>query len=116
MNPVSGLVWLMVCQKCRLKCNTKQSDGNVFTILSINRPLEARRTRATTGLMATQNNDPRRKRPGNSTDRTLEQIRSEEHTSELQSLMRISYAVFRLKKKNITNDIRCTHQNKSTNT
>src|SRR3546814_2257575 len=28
--------------------------------------------------------------------------RSEEHTSELQSLMRISYAVFFLKKKNIT--------------
>src|SRR3546814_8378707 len=28
--------------------------------------------------------------------------RSEEHTSELQSLMRISYAVFYLKKKNIT--------------
>src|SRR3546814_4757460 len=27
-------------------------------------------------------------------------FRSEEHTSELQSLMRISYAVFRLKKKN----------------
>src|SRR3546814_5890243 len=29
-----------------------------------------------------------------------ERIRSEEHTSELQSLMRISYAVFCLKKKN----------------
>src|SRR3546814_3719683 len=29
-------------------------------------------------------------------------IRSEEHTSELQSLMRISYAVFCLKKKTIT--------------
>src|SRR3546814_6912564 len=29
-------------------------------------------------------------------------LRSEEHTSELQSLMRISYAVFCLKKKNIT--------------
>src|SRR3546814_8207121 len=28
--------------------------------------------------------------------------RSEEHTSELQSLMRISYAVFCLKKKNIS--------------
>src|SRR3546814_3160088 len=28
--------------------------------------------------------------------------RSEEHTSELQSLMRISYAVFCLKKKNLT--------------
>src|SRR3546814_8815078 len=34
------------------------------------------------------------------------QRRSEEHTSELQSLMRISYAVFCLKKKNIhSNDI-----------
>src|SRR3546814_501664 len=30
-------------------------------------------------------------------------IRSEEHTSELQSLMRISYAVFCLKKKNTKN-------------
>src|SRR3546814_4713742 len=29
----------------------------------------------------------------------LEELRSEEHTSELQSLMRISYAVFCLKKK-----------------
>src|SRR3546814_9862803 len=32
------------------------------------------------------------------------QFRSEEHTSELQSLMRISYAVFRLTKKIITNN------------
>src|SRR3546814_1057756 len=31
-----------------------------------------------------------------------EDVRSEEHTSELQSLMRISYAVFCLKKKNNT--------------
>src|SRR3546814_1735238 len=31
-----------------------------------------------------------------------EPLRSEEHTSELQSLMRISYAVFCLKKKTIT--------------
>src|SRR3546814_1360090 len=30
-------------------------------------------------------------------------LRSEEHTSELQSLMRISYAVFCLKKKNSKN-------------
>src|SRR3546814_8818658 len=36
--------------------------------------------------------------------------RSEEHTSELQSLMRISYAVFCLKKKkaNISNNVRLT--------
>src|SRR3546814_10033935 len=33
--------------------------------------------------------------------------RSEEHTSELQSLMRISYAVFCLKKKNITYTADC---------
>src|SRR3546814_2704477 len=31
-------------------------------------------------------------------------VRSEEHTSELQSLMRISYAVFCLKKKNTNNN------------
>src|SRR3546814_8529991 len=34
-------------------------------------------------------------------DERLAPVRSEEHTSELQSLMRISYAVFCLKKKNI---------------
>src|SRR3546814_1632167 len=38
--------------------------------------------------------DPSRKMPASR--------RSEEHTSELQSLMRISYAVFCLKKKNPT--------------
>src|SRR3546814_1259790 len=36
--------------------------------------------------------------------------RSEEHTSELQSLMRISYAVFCLKKKN-TQQTYTTHEN-----
>src|SRR3546814_9162190 len=35
-------------------------------------------------------------------------LRSEEHTSELQSLMRISYAVFCLKKKKQTNIIQKT--------
>src|SRR3546814_10833789 len=34
--------------------------------------------------------------------------RSEEHTSELQSLMRISYAVFCLKKKKQSNDLLAT--------
>src|SRR3546814_7987015 len=34
--------------------------------------------------------------------RRIEAMRSEEHTSELQSLMRISYAVFCLKKKKKT--------------
>src|SRR3546814_10353387 len=39
--------------------------------------------------------------------------RSEEHTSELQSLMRISYAVFCLKKKN--NNIDIQNERQSTN-
>src|SRR3546814_5203258 len=40
-----------------------------------------------------------------------EQGRSEEHTSELQSLMRISYAVFCLKKKKITTLLLTTNTN-----
>src|SRR3546814_13160671 len=38
--------------------------------------------------------------------------RSEEHTSELQSLMRISYAVFCLKKKNTSNKKRANSYNR----
>src|SRR3546814_9122643 len=43
----------------------------------------------------------------------LESRRSEEHTSELQSLMRISYAVFCLKKKKHTHKQHPTKHNKS---
>src|SRR3546814_19223812 len=39
-------------------------------------------------------------------------VRSEEHTSELQSLMRISYAVFCLKKKNTTYTLIMTNDHK----
>src|SRR3546814_8900050 len=39
-----------------------------------------------------------------------EAYRSEEHTSELQSLMRISYAVFCLKKKKSPNQITYIHK------
>src|SRR3546814_5207423 len=38
-------------------------------------------------------------------DRPARRVRSEEHTSELQSLMRISYAVFCLKKKKTNTNI-----------
>src|SRR3546814_1545808 len=55
-----------------------------------------------TALLARQHRDQRR---------SINDHRSEEHTSELQSLMRISYAVFRLKKKKITK-----HHNKHTHT
>src|SRR3546814_4441658 len=43
-------------------------------------------------------------------DPLLEIIRSEEHTSELQSLMRISYAVFCLKKKKSKTYQQCSTQ------
>src|SRR3546814_1791348 len=46
------------------------------------------------------NREPADARPAPPPDHHL-RSRSEEHTSELQSLMRISYAVFCLKKKNI---------------
>src|SRR3546814_1227957 len=43
---------------------------------------------------------PGRRASGTRVNRVAAPARSEEHTSELQSLMRKSYAVFRLKKKN----------------
>src|SRR3546814_7920047 len=46
-------------------------------------------------------------------DAGIAKLRSEEHTSELQSLMRISYAVFCLKKKKNKSD---THNNHFTHT
>src|SRR3546814_2532583 len=50
-------------------------------------------------------------------DPLVERGRSEEHTSELQSLMRISYAVFCLKKKNnITKKPNLNQLLKDTNT
>src|SRR3546814_5611572 len=41
----------------------------------------------------------------------IDMVRSEEHTSELQSLMRISYAVFCLKKKTKTTYNHTNHRN-----
>src|SRR3546814_9516949 len=67
---------------CLLPCTTRQISGRK---ISCCRPL---------GAVARTV-----KRPGTG----VGAIRSEEHTSELQSLMRISYAVFCLKKKKTNN-------------
>src|SRR3546814_10631753 len=48
--------------------------------------------------------DFHQRRDHNPFDVLCQRKRSEEHTSELQSLMRISYAVFCLKKKNKKNE------------
>src|SRR3546814_9207638 len=47
---------------------------------------------------------------------TMNAFRSEEHTSELQSLMRISYAVFCLKKKHKTQTNTKLHKTTQNNT
>src|SRR3546814_3355682 len=57
-------------------------------------PANARPRRGARTDRAAPRRDPARRRPAPAPHR-----RSEEHTSELQSLMRISYAVFCLKKK-----------------
>src|SRR3546814_1609637 len=69
--------------------------------------LEEPKRKLAQGLMSIHNNKPYH---FPDVERTAEELmqaydevintRSEEHTSELQSLMRISYAVFCLKKKN----------------
>src|SRR3546814_2965642 len=49
-------------------------------------------------------------------DRGGDQARSEEHTSELQSLMRISYAVFCLKKKTYTDNAHDSNEYRTSHT
>src|SRR3546814_2089667 len=69
-------------------CCTFNADGSGYTVLPAlrfgARPVRASRVRATSHALFGQ---------------ATWTPRSEEHTSELQSLMRISYAVFCLKKK-----------------
>src|SRR3546814_7665785 len=50
--------------------------------------------------------------PQDAEPKLLDAVRSEEHTSELQSLMRISYAVFCLKKKKKQSRTTHTHDKK----
>src|SRR3546814_6926496 len=68
------------------------------------------RSYPTTRSTCCAGSSPNTQTPAPATDRSLEKAtRSEEHTSELQSLMRISYAVFCLKKKKAISPNRQTH-------
>src|SRR3546814_4109321 len=62
---------------------------------------QGRRLRGAPRAAAGRQSAPRAARAPVAALRAAEGFRSEEHTSELQSLMRISYAVFCLKNKNI---------------
>src|SRR3546814_8089630 len=66
------------------------------------RPPRTRAWRAACARRGSPGRSAARRRCAAAARRVLRWHRSEEHTSELQSLMRISYAVFCLKKQQIT--------------
>src|SRR3546814_9414691 len=73
----------------------RQPIGVVVAVSAFNHPLNLIVHQVATAVAA---GCPVLVKPAKTTP--LSALRSEEHTSELQSLMRISYAVFCLKKKN----------------
>src|SRR3546814_7807185 len=78
--------------------------GVVHSIISSGRPVSSRtssRLTPSTSSITRAPSGPSANTPTSVYTRDTQ--RSEEHTSELQSLMRISYAVFCLKKKKTTN-------------
>src|SRR3546814_6918250 len=87
------------------------------TALAVGRSDDDRRLRAfgprdaATDRAAAADARGRAERPPGSQHPAFRLARSEEHTSELQSLMRISYAVFCLKKKNKGTDTVKHHNN-----
>src|SRR3546814_1637173 len=81
-----------------LEITHRDADGELVA-----RPLEWKSTLPPPSIVITP--EPKK---GRSAERDAEPpagVRSEEHTSELQSLMRSSYAVFCLKKKNNNHEI-----------
>src|SRR3546814_4833506 len=72
-------------------------------------PCEVREPEAATSISYAENAQRVGMHPADSI-RAFAALRSEEHTSELQSLMRISYAVFCLKKKTNTQETSITQQ------
>src|SRR3546814_3080250 len=100
----------------RLRCMHDAADDREMNIIALCRPIQQRVPRrrlprhqrcGRVGAIAEEiafaiNMNARREGGWVRHDPVDRGIRSEEHTSELQSLMRISYAVFCLKKKTHT--------------
>src|SRR3546814_8501500 len=78
---------LQVCGLTYIRCRNRTSDVTLLAWSLTASAFPARWWRCARGMCR-------------SCGRPIISSRSEEHTSELQSLMRISYAVFCLKKKN----------------
>src|SRR3546814_3731902 len=87
--------WLVFFLMIRLPPRSTRTD-TLFPYTTLFRSAAARRRGAGRDMAADTGDGRRRHRPHEDRPRTG---RSEEHTSELQSLMRHSYAVFCLKKK-----------------
>src|SRR3546814_1429051 len=98
-------------------CRDRNLDSAVILALNVIVNLQPRGQHATSlprrPRGATSSRALRRSITAARCDRTRRESthRSEEHTSELQSLMRISYAVFCLKKKNKTKQNKPTQRN-----
>src|SRR3546814_13272872 len=105
----SGIVYAYACSCCCLACRSFS-----FLFLMIRRPPRSTRTDTlfpyTTLFRSLCAKAFWRHFTHSEHDMRMRLGRSEEHTSELQSLMRISYAVFCLKKK-IAEDRNRTHDN-----
>src|SRR3546814_9284624 len=78
-----------------LDTDGKPAKGRMVSVAVYSRQILTARRRLIGGFYAYDNQMKTTK-----LDASCSDTRSEEHTSELQSLMRISYAVFCLKKKN----------------
>src|SRR3546814_10379711 len=91
---VVGAIWVAMCS-CLAPCQIRSG-------LAAGWSLQIRQNDEGCGLPALGNHTAASCRPSG---------RSEEHTSELQSLMRISYAVFCLKKKTKHNNKYLTRKN-----
>src|SRR3546814_8566865 len=80
---------------CAAPCVSYWAHRGILPASSIHRPRGA----VVTGAIKKAIRCPAIRQAGSIRQQSIQVVRSEEHTSELQSLMRISYAVFCLKKK-----------------
>src|SRR3546814_12874465 len=99
---IGGAVWvaffffIMIRRPPR---STRTDTLFPYTTLFRSHSPRAHRTICRSGRGSRRPSRNRRPREGGGRSRPCARLRSEEHTSELQSLMRRSYAVFCLKKK-----------------
>src|SRR3546814_3579561 len=90
-----GLVTVARHAHQQVTCGIAQLHGVAPTL----QPLHQRRKQVDMGRLAGFGQRVAERAAGKGMDGQAAERRSEEHTSELQSLMRLSYAVFCLKKK-----------------